>query len=571
MKEEQAAAAAAESSLHQASQLLSSLISYSYSTRCFPGKWQLIRNKLEQLLSVLTAAATSNFFSRNWEAYQLLKSISSALNDVDLLLHRCGDESYDGGKLRMRSDLDAAVSRLELHCKKLSEMYSSGNLMQSQAIILSKPSASASREDMRFYVKDLFSRLKIGDVSMRIQALSALHEILCENEKYVHIVTIEVADVMALLVSFLELSHADLQEGAAMALSAITEFDSYKGALVAAGVIAPLIQVLEKGTELGRERAAQMLRRLTEKSDNGWSVSAHGGITVLLRICSDVNCSKELIVSACQILRNLSSVEEMRRFMVEEGVIPILLNLTRSKEEACQVQAIDLIDAMASADDGIRQNVVRDGIIVSLLHLLDPNSPFSSKAREVALRATNSLCFSSANSLNVLMNSCFIEKLLFFLKHGEISVQELALETVSHLCEISDEYRKAMGNAGFMTELVRLLEAKSSQVREKSAETIYCLICVPRNRRRLIQDEHFVSQIMRLLDLVEEKPTTKKHLLSILKSVAESNSGRKKIMASGCVHCIERLAEADELVAKKVMKKLSSNRFRSILNGIWTY
>ncbi|KAG6466257.1 hypothetical protein ZIOFF_075976 [Zingiber officinale] len=216
--------------------------------------------------------------------------------------------------------------------------------MNSQAIILSKPGANASREDIKFYIKDLLLRLRIGDLIMRIQTLVTLKEIPVKDEK----------DVLIM------------------------------------------------------------------KSDNGWSVSAHRGITTLLKICVHPNNSKELVVLDCQILKNLSSVEEMRRFIVEGGAILVLSKLSKSIEESHQIQKIELLQDSAS---------------------------------------------------------------------------------------------------GFMPQLVRLTGAKSSEIREKSAE---------------IEEEHNVNQIMRCLAF-GDKLVTKNHLLSILKAMAESSSGRRKIMVSGCV------------------------------------
>lgn len=568
MKEEQEAAASTP--LQQALQLVSSLISSSYSIQCFAGKWQLIRNKLEQIVSGLTVATNSNCFGK---ANELAKPILSTLDDVSSLLNRCSDESYDGGKLQLRSDLDAVISKLEFHAKSLTEMNSSTNVMDSQAIILSKPGANASREEIKFYIKDLLSRLRIGDPSMRIQTLVTLKEILIEDEKHVtdaRILTTEVDEAIDVLVTFLEYKDGGVREGAAGVLSVIAEWNSYRGALVASGAIAPLIQILEKSTELGKESSAKVLRKLTEKSDNGWSVSAHGGITALLKICAHPSSRKELVVLACQILKNLSSVEEMRRFMLEEGAIPVLSKLSKSIEEAHQIQAIELLQDLASGDQSIKQIVVREGIIDSLLQLLDPSSPYTAKAREVGLMATRSLCFSSASSINTLISSGFLQRSLFYLNHSEISIQELALKSVSQLCEISADYRKAMGNAGFMPQLVRLAGAKSAEIREKSAEILDKLIFIDRNRRKFVEVEHNVKQIMRCLAL-EDKLVTKNHLVSVLKAVAESSSGRRKIMASGCVQYVEKLAEANELEAKKVMKKLSCNRLRNILNAIWSH
>ncbi|XP_010922014.1 uncharacterized protein [Elaeis guineensis] len=559
-----------EISLQRASELINSLISSSYSILSFPAKWQLIRDKLEQLNSNLTVAADGNFLSANSEPTAFLKSMITVLNDIQMLADQCSDETYSRGKLLMRSNLDAVSSRLEIHMKHLTQICASAILSQSQAIVLTRPAVGASREDMRFYMKDLFSRLRIGDLDMRAQALAILNEILRQDEKYVRIVVLETADSISLLVKFLEFGDVGTQEKAAGAVSVIASFDSYKGALVTGGVIPPLIRTLEMGNEAGKEGAARALRKLTENSDNVWSVSAHGGVTVLLKVCDNADSSSELIVLACNILRDLSSVEEIKKFMVEQGAVSVFTKLLKSKEEVVLIHVIELLYAMALEDDSLRQMVVGEGVNGSLVRLLDPNSPYSMKAREVAFRAIELFCFTSTSLIKALMGCGFLNRVLFFLKNGEISTQESGLKVVSHLCETSEETKKVMGDAGFMTELVKLLEAKSFEVRELAAEALCSMVPAQRNRRRFIQDDHNVKQIMRLLDPDEEKSVTKKLLLSVLISLADSSSGRRKILASGYMNHLEKLAEADVLEAKKIIKKLSGNRFRSILSKIWS-
>ncbi|KAG1365409.1 importin subunit alpha-4-like [Cocos nucifera] len=559
-----------EISLRRASELINSLISSSYSILSFPTKWQLIRDKLEQLNSSLVAAADGNSSTNNSALAAFLKPMITTLNDVQMLADRCSDEAYSGGKLLMRSNLDAVSSRLELIIKHLTQIYASAILSRSQAIVLTRPAVGANREDMRFYVKDLFSRLRIGDLDMRSQALTILKEILHEDQKYVRIVVLETTDSIGLLVNFLEFGDMGIQEKAAGAVSVIASFDSYKGALVTGGAIAPLVRALEMGSEVGKEEAAQALRKLTENSDNAWSVAAHAGVTVLLKLCGNADSSGELIGLACNILRNLSSVEEINKFMVEQGAVSIFTKLLKSKEEAIQIHALELLNAMALEDDSLGHMVVGEGVIEPLMKLLDPKSPYSLEAKEVALRATELFFFSSIDLINVLMGCGFLDRVLFFLKNGEISTQESGLKIVYHLCEIYEEAKKVMGDAGFMAELVKLLEAKSFEVRELAAEVLCCMVPIQRNCRSFIQDDHNVNQILRLLDPDEEKSGTNKLLLSILMSLANSSNGRRKILASGYINHLEKLAEADVLDAKKIIKRLSSNRFRSILSGIWS-
>ncbi|GFY91792.1 hypothetical protein Acr_08g0001880 [Actinidia rufa] len=194
---------------------------------------------------------------------------------------------------------------------------------------------------------------------------------------------------------------------------------------------------------------------------------------------------------------------------------------------------------MAFGDEAIRRMIVREGGIRELVRVLDPKSAFPTKAREMALRAIVNLCFSSMSDLNVLMCHGFMDHLLYFIRRGEVLVQELALKVAFQLCGISEEAKKAMGDAGFMPELVKLLDAKSFEARKMAAETLSSMVLVPRNRKTL---------------RAESKPCA-----------------RKKIVHSGYLKNIEKLAEAEVSDAKKLVRKLSSNRFRNMLSGIWHF
>ncbi|ONK74629.1 uncharacterized protein A4U43_C03F8460 [Asparagus officinalis] len=517
-----------DSSLQQASALIDALISSSYSVPSFAGKWQSIREKLGKLNSGLSPVDTSSKGIPELDI--LLQSLIATVNQTQLLSDDCSNESYRGGKLRLRSDLDMIIAKLNLHIKHLDEIYASGILTRSRAIILSKPGAAATREDMRLYAKDLFSRLRIGGLELRVRALAELNDILSVDEKYVKIVATEVDDGISILITLLELVDLGIQEEALEAVLMIAGFESYRGNLAICGIIGPLVRLLESGSELGKLRAGKILQRMTHNSDNSWSVSGQGGVNTLLKICSSVNSSKELVVLACGILRNISVVVEIKRFMVDEGAISVFANLVSSKEEAIQIQAIEFLAYLAYEDEAIKQKLIRERVIESLVHVLDPNSSYSSKTREVVLRAIESCCFSSTNVVNILMSSGYVNKLLFFLRNGEISIQESALKATSKLSGVSEEARRVMGDLGFMPELVKLLDTKSFEVREMAAESLCNLISIQKNRKKFVQEDHNVSKILQLLNPEEEKPVaTKKLLLSALLALTESNSCRRKI------------------------------------------
>lgn len=555
---------AGKSRIRQVNEFISSLISLSYSIKVFSVKWQSIRNKLEELLSSLSAIENCDSTENYAPLCSSLQAITATLKNCHELSRNCVEFSYSG-KLLMQSDLDIVSRKLDSHIESISEIYSLGLLSQSSAIIVPKPSAGASRDDIKFYIRDLLSRLKIGSLEMKKQGLSALNEIIQEDDRYVK-VAIEIDNLVIVLVSFLDFQEDNLQEEAAKALSVIAGFQSFRSCLISAGIIAPLIRVLECGIGLSKEFATRCLIKLTENSDNAWSISAHGGVTVLLKICTETDT---LVGSVCGVLKNLVGVEEIKRFMIEEGAVSLFIKLARSKDEVTQISSIDFLQTMASGDESTRQMIMKEGGIRALARVLDPKSSSSSKAREMSLRGIVNLCFSSVNSVNILLNHGFMDHILYFLRHGDGSLQELALKAAFWLCGTSDETKKLMGDAGFMPELVKFLDSKSFEVREMATETLSCMMIVPRNQKRFGQNDQSVGLLLQMLDPEQANFGNKTLLLSILMSLTSCNIARKKIANSGYLINIEKLAEAEVSDAKKIVRKLSSNRFRNILNGIW--
>ncbi|KAM3749588.1 hypothetical protein ACB098_05G197400 [Castanea mollissima] len=549
-------------------QIVSSLISLTHSVKVFVSKWQSIRVKLEELHSGLIAIENSEFEHSHIEnpaISGLLSAILLTTKESHDLAQRCVDLSYSG-KLLMQSDLNVIFTKLDRHVSNLSDLYTAGVLTQNHALVVSKPSVTACRDDMRFYIRDLLTRMKVGDTRMKRQALVNLYEVVVEDEKYVRVM-LELDGVVNVLVNFLDSTETQIQVESTKVVEVISGFDSYKAVLIGAGVVGPLIRVLEGGSEMGKEVALKCLMKLTENSDNSWSVSAHGGVTALLKICGS-DCKVELVGYACGVLRNLIGVEEIKRFLIEEGAIPMFIKLARCKDEILLMISIEFLQSIAFEDKLVREMILREGGIRALLRVVDPRWSYSSKTREVALRAIENLCFSSSIAINILMNHGFVDQIMYFVRNGEVSVQELALKVAFRLCGTSEEAKKAMGDAGFMPELVKFLNCKSFEVREMAAEALSGMVLVPKNRKRFAQDDRNIGLLLQLLEKEEGNSGIKKFLLSILTSLTSCSSVKRKIVNSGYMKNIEKLAQA-ETDAKRLVRKLSTNRFRSMLSGIW--
>uniref|UniRef100_I1NXH1 DUF7032 domain-containing protein n=1 Tax=Oryza glaberrima TaxID=4538 RepID=I1NXH1_ORYGL len=514
--------------------------SMAYSIVQFPVKWQSIKYKLQQLCSNLNAPGDDGSCNENVILVQFLQTATATVSHIQAIASQCSDESYNGGRLRLRSDLDSISSKLDIHLKDLKEMVSSRISVLSQAVIATRPAIGASLSNKRFYINDLFLRVRIGDLAQRKQALVTIGELLSEDVEYVKIVALDIDNSITLLISFLESGDACIQEQAARIVSLIAGYDSYRGMLVKAGVVAPLVQLLDSPsctstTVSSRERAAHALRELTSNSDNVWAVCAQGGVTVLLIVCANVDSRGKLVSSAFAVLKNLSRVEEVKMFMVEQGAVMELVKLSRQKEEERKVGSVELLHYMALADANVRQAAISMGMIQSLTQLMNPDLPYSSKAREVALSAIAFFCLPSKALTDDLISSNFLSWLQTYLNNVDYAVLECTLHILVRLTRISEEYSKMVGRAGFMTALVSSLGAKSCQVREMHGDG---------------------------------KTMAKDLAISCLVSLAETSAGRKKIISSQHFVSLKGLADSGDLPAKKIVKKLCANKLQSILTRI---
>ncbi|KAF8687392.1 hypothetical protein HU200_043081 [Digitaria exilis] len=573
---------APEGSSHgEALELLMSMASSSLacSVSQFPAKWQSIKDKLQQLCCSLNSLCSSIGVDGNGDdeehpvLVELLQSASATVKSIQAVASQCSEGSYKGGRLRLRSDLDILSCKLDAHMKQLKEMASSGVPSPSKAIVAVRPGVEASIGEKTFYLKDLFSRIRIGGTVQRSQALCTIRELMLEDELCAKVVALDINDGIAFLIGFLESTDACIQEEAAGAVAIVASSECHRGMLVKAGVIAPLVQLLDNtdtASELGKERAAQALRELTENSDNVWAVCAHGGLTTLLHACADTGSSSKLISSSFAVLRNLSRVEEVKMFMVEQGVVMELVKLSQKKEEVRKLGAVELLHAMALDDADVREEAVSMGVIQSLLQLIYPDLPYSYKAREVALAAIWFFCFSSANSIDDLISSDVLGWLLFYLNNGDYAVLECTLKILRHLSEVSEEYNRMMGRAGYLSALSSLLGAKSCRVREMAAQVLSSLLLLHPNRAIFVQDGDNLDRLLQLLDPAEGKLIAKDLILSAIMSLTETNSGRKKIVTSEHFCSLKELADSGDFDAKKIVRKLSTNRLQTIFSKIWS-
>ncbi|WZY87098.1 hypothetical protein YC2023_033482 [Brassica napus] len=100
------------------------------------------------------------------------------------------------------------------------------------------------------------------------------------------------------------------------------------------------------------------------------------------------------------------------------------------------------------------------------------------------------------------------------------------------------------------------------------------MISVPKNRKKFAQDNFSISYILKLLDHDDGSnmsSDSKFLILILMMSLTSCNSARRKIVTSAYLKSIEKLAETENLDAKKLVKKLSMDRLRCMLGVSVTY
>ncbi|XP_078436877.1 ARM repeat superfamily protein [Wolffia australiana] len=540
---------------------LDSLISLSSSIKPFAGKWQSIRTLLTDLVADFS---TSSLSLDNPAFRELLSSMTISVDEAETLANAC--EAFDGGKLLMKSNLDLLLSKFDLQRKTLTELLGREANAHS-AIVLSKPPSGAKKDDMALYVKDLHQRMKLSDQELATRALSSLNEVLAEDDKYARIAAVDLPEVAGTLILLLSSEEEEVQHLAAEAVSLVASHPVYRPLLVLSGAVNALINVLERGSLLGKRPACTGLKKLTENSDNAWAFSAHGGVTAVLRICAEEDSGGEILTTAAAggVLKNLLPVKEIRRFMVEQGAVGIFLKLARSEEEPTLVLGLELLQAMASQDLAARKKIAEEhGVVEFLVQLLGSTS---TKSVSAALGTIEALCLSPGS----LLRAGFLHSLLLLLRQSEMLVLEPAVAATARLAAISEEASREMGRTGFMSELMRLLRSKSVEGRALAAAALARIMGLKRNQRRFLEEEEDgVGELFSLLG-PDEKSAVKKAVLAALLAVSWSSVGRKRIAQSGQIQRLEKLAEMEMGDAKRILRRASSGRLWSRLADVWSF
>ncbi|XP_022759004.1 protein CELLULOSE SYNTHASE INTERACTIVE 1-like [Durio zibethinus] len=544
--------------------VLSLLLLSSLTVRSFLGRWQVLRSKLCLLQSSLSSISESPHWNENSLLHTLFPSLLSTLQRLKALSDQCTLSSFTGGKLLMQSDLDMASSSLSSHLHDLDLLLRSGILHQSNAIVLSHPGPGSDKDDLEFFIRDLFTRLQIGGIEFKKKALESLIQLLNDDEKSTPVVAKE--GNVGYLISLLEVNNQPLiREQAVLAVSVLASSSEDSRKIVfEEGGLGPLLRILETGSIPLKEKAAIAVEAITANSENSWAISAYGGVSILIEACR--SGSQPTQTHAVGALRNVASVEDIRMALGEEGAVPVLLQLLVSGTTAAQEKAANCISILASSGEYFRALIVQEKGLPRLMPLIQDLS--SSDTIEHILRTISSLSVSDSVSRILSSSTVFIIQLGEFMKHGNMILQQISASLLSKL-SISDGNKRAISSC--MGSLVKLMESpKPVGLQDAAAQAIVLLLTVRSNRKDLVRDEKSVMRLVQMLDPKNEAVSKKFPLMVVIAVLSGGSDGcRKRLVAVGANKHLQSLAEMEVAGARKALQRLAGNRFKSIFSRTW--
>ncbi|KAM1059471.1 hypothetical protein ACFX13_024795 [Malus domestica] len=547
---------------------LSLLLHSSLTVRSFVGRWTALHSKLASLHSSVADISDSPHWAQNPLLHTLLPQLLSTLQRLTALADQCTDAEFAGGKLLMQSDLDMASSSLSNQLRDLDLLLRSGVLHQSNAIVLSHPAPGSDKEDLSFFIRDLFTRLQIGGVEFKKKALESLLQLLNGDNKSSGLVVRE--GNVAYLIHLLDFHHQpSVREQAifAVCLLATADDDSSRKAVFEEGGLGPLLRILESGSTHLKEKAAMAVEALTADPENAWAVSAYGGVSVLIEACRSGSPATQ--THAAGAIRNVANVEEIKTALGEEGAVPVLIQLLLSGTITAQEKSANCIAILASSDEYFRALIIQERGLQRLMHLIQdlPNSD----TLEHVLRAITWLSASDSCSKILSSSTIFLIQLGEFIKQGNTTLQKISASLLAHLLvNVSDGNKRALGSC--MGSLVKLMESpKPVGLQESAAQSLVSLLTVRSNRKELVRDEKSVMRLVQMLNAKSHEMVASKFPVAVVAAVLNGGSDgcRKRLVAAGAHPHLQRLAEMEVAGAKKALQRLAGSRLKTIFSRTW--
>lgn len=533
--------------LHESEKLLSCLMDEIPRVQAFKGKWTFIRAKLTDFSSQLRHLSESPNFPTSQLASELVHSISQTLSNALSLATKCLNPNPIDGKLRTQSDIDSISSKLDQHVNDIAILNKTGAL---NVVVDGESDSVGSKNDsVRVEVKNLITRLRMGDSELKSSALDELLGLLHEDDKNVLVAVAQ--GVVHVLVLLLDSSSLEIRENALSAIARVSVVDCCKHELYKEGVflIKHLLKALDSRSGFAKEKACVALQALSSE-ENAKAIA--NGIASVLDVCQFGTLYSQAFATG--VLRNLSVFSEIKQNFMEDNAIPVLIDVASLGSFVAQENAIGCLNNLVFGDESLKFYVVKEGGIECLKNFWDSVPMVHNLEVAVGLLRNLASCRPIGEAL---VSEGFITRLVGVLNCGVVGLRIAAAETVYEL-GFSSKTRKEMGEVGAIPLLVNMLDAKAIEEKMMAAKALSNLLLYKGNRKIFVEEEKGIDCIIQLLDPSIES-FDKSCLISVLASIVNTNGCKKQMVAAGACGHLQKLIEMGIDGAEKLHETLHRN------------
>ena len=357
------------------------------------------------------------------------------------------------------------------------------------------------------------SQMQLTDIPQVVKDLKAAQD-SAAKEKLVHLIdclsvqadknpsTLVAAGVIKPLVDLLDNGNDGCQVYASSTLATIAASNSdFQMKIVDAGAIPPLVQILKSGSNKAQTFAAYAIAELSEQRSQQDPIVRAGAVVPLVRLLrSDV--TEDAHLHAADAVANLSvgNTKSQKAFF-EAGAVPLLLDqLYSGKSQMSVANAIAKLlspgaELGAKANTAVQSEIMEKGGIAPLLALLNA---MSVEAQVNAAEALSNLARDNAETQIAIAKAGGIAPLLAMLPCKSQEAQAQGASALAQLTRYNRENQSSFSKQGGIQQLVPLLTNKNLTVQAMAA---LCLTEVVKDNR---ENQTLASETGCIANLVDQ-------------------------------------------------------------------
>ncbi|XP_058071684.1 U-box domain-containing protein 4-like isoform X2 [Magnolia sinica] len=189
-----------------------------------------------------------------------------------------------------------------------------------------------------------------------------------------------IADAGAIdpLIHVLKMGNAEAKENSAATLFSLSVIETNKVKIGRSGAVEPLVELLGNGTPRGKKDAATALFNLSIFHENKLRIVDAGAVKYLVEL---MDPAAGMVDKAVAVLANLSTIQEGRTAIGQEGGIPVLVEVVELGSSRGKENAAAALLQLCTNSNRFCTQVLQEGAVPPLVALSQSGTP---RAREKA-------------------------------------------------------------------------------------------------------------------------------------------------------------------------------------------